>query len=147
MDENEIKEKHQETKEPKIDWEGIAKYKAAELENYIKRHKDSVQNSYNDGRTSILLNFLPLGDSLSEAIRTIKDENDRIGVQILTRKFESILIGFGVEIIDVKIGDKFDPYIHQCVSTADDTKNKITEILGAGYKFSGRVVRPAIVRI
>jgi len=52
------------------DWKSIAQYKAAELENYIKRQRDAVQNAFNDGRIHVLLSILPIGDSLSEAMKT-----------------------------------------------------------------------------
>lgn len=132
---------------PAPDWESLAKYKAAELENYIKRQKDAVQIAFNDGRTNVLMTILPLVDSLYEAIKTVKDENDRKGIEILTSKFEAILTNLGLEEIPVKTGDKFDPYIHTCVTVSEKTDNKIQKVWQKGYRFAGRIIRPTTVSI
>lgn len=147
----EKEDKHEE-KEPEIvdapNWESIAKYKAAELENYIKRTKDSVQSAFNDGKTHVVMQILPLGDSLIEAQKTIKSEADRKGIEILSRKFESLLTQMGLEEIKVSVGDTFDPFIHQSITQAESgSKNKIVEVYNKGYKFAGKVIRPATVRI
>ena len=130
-----------------IDWEKIAKYKAAELENYIKRQKDAVSNAFNDGRTHVILSVLPILDNLRDAMNSMKDETDREGVAMLGRKFESILSNLGVEEIVVKKGDVFDPYIHNCAATGESSEKKVVEVWQKGYKFAGRVIRPVTVKI
>ena len=130
-----------------INWENIAKYKAAELDNYIKRTKDAIQNAFNDGRTHVLMTILPISDSLGEAIKSVQNPDDKKGLEILTRKFDEILQGLGLEEIPVKVGDIFDPYIHACITSPSDNNNKILEVWQKGYKFAGRVIRPATVRI
>jgi molecular chaperone GrpE len=150
---SEEKEKEKEKPEkPAVDWESIAKYKAAELENYIKRNKESVQNSFNDGRQNVIMAILPFGDNIDEAIRiakgAINDPNDAgvvAGLEVLGRKFGAIIENLGVETIPVKAGDKFDPYIHSSISAGEGTK--IQEVYQKGYRFAGRVIRPATVRI
>jgi len=132
---------------PKIDWESIAKYKAAEFENYIKRQKDSVSNAFNDGRGKVLMEFLPFGDNLAEAIKMIPGADERKGVEILLRKFNSIIENIGVEVLTVKAGDTFDPYIHQSINAGATGDNTVKEVLANGYKFAGRILRPAVVRI
>jgi len=130
------------------DWESIARYKAAELENYIKRTKDSVQTAFNDGKAHVMMMILPLTDSLTEALKTVKADADRKGIEILARKFDGILKGLGLEEIPVKAGDQFDPFIHQSINQASEgAKNKIVEVYTKGYKFAGKTIRPATVRI
>ena len=128
------------------DWESIAKYKAAELDNYIKRQKDAVQNAFNDGRTHVLLSILPIADSLGEALKTVKNADDRKGIEILKNKFEGVLMALGMEEIPVKKGDKFDPHIHNSITACEDGENKISEVLQKGYRFGGRIIRPALVK-
>ena len=125
----------------------LAKYKAAELENYVKRNKDAVSNSFNDGRIQVVTSFLPIYDSLVEALKTMKDPTAHEGIHILQRKFEGILKSIGVEEIPAAKGDPFDPYVHQCVMASENTENKITEVWQKGYKFAGRVIRPVTVKI
>jgi len=141
-------------------WESIAKYKAAELENYIKRQKDAVGNAFNDGRLSVVMGILPIMDIAAEALKSMKDENDRKGVEMLLKKFEANMYSIGLEEIACKAGDKFDPYVHNCVSKEHED-NIVREIWQKGYrlggkvpgdsqgsyKFAGRVIRPVAVKI
>jgi len=137
MEENSV-----EKKEEQPNWESIAKYKAAELDNYIKRHRDAVGNAFNDGRAKVIVELLPIGDALGEALKILKTDADKKGIEMLIRKFDNILETHGVEILEVKQGDKFDPYIHNAISSGGE---KIKEVLAKGYKFSGKVIRPAMV--
>jgi|GEM_PF-1833433 len=135
------------TPEGPTNWEEVAKYKAAELDNYIKRTKDAIGNAFNDGRAQVLVQILPLLDALVEAQKTVQTAADKEGLEILVRKFEETLVRLGMEVIPVKKGDKFDPYIHSCMSAAADNNEKILEVYQKGYRFAGRVVRPALVKI
>jgi molecular chaperone GrpE len=137
-----------------IDWEKTAKYKAAELENYIKRHKDAVSNAFTDGRAHVISCILPILDSLNEAVKTARKEKEwgntelfRQGLEVLQRKFESILETLGVEEISVKKGDPYDPYIHNCASAREHTNNTVVEVWQKGFKFAGKVIRPVTVKI
>ena len=144
-------EKEDKKPEP-VNWESIAKYKAAELDNYIKRNKDSISNAYTDGRQNVILSIIPFGDNIDEAIRvatkSVNDPNDAAvlaGLEVLGRKFTALIEGLGVEIIPVKKGDQFDPYIHSSIT--EGTGTKIVEVYQKGYKFAGRIIRPATVQI
>jgi len=137
---------HAKPQEP-LDWESIAKYKAAELENYIKRTKDSVSAAFDDGRRHAILSILPIGDTLAEAARTVKNPDDKKGIEMLAKKFDATLAGLGLEEIAVKKGDKFDPHIHSSINQSETGDPSVTEVLQKGYKFAGRVIRPAMVKI
>jgi molecular chaperone GrpE len=160
MTENESTEKEKEVHNESspdptpIDWEKTAKYKAAELDNYIKRHKDAVANAFTDGRAYVISGILPILDSINEAVKTVHNEHEhagsesfRQGLEILQRKFQSILESMGVEEIPVKKGDPYDPYIHNCALTSENTANKIVEVWQKGFKYAGRIIRPATVKI
>ena len=62
------------------------------------------------------MNILPVLDSLTEALKVITGDENREGIEILRRKFESILVSIGLEEIDAKCGTKFDPHVHNSVS-------------------------------
>jgi len=142
-----MEESSEEQKVEIPNWENIAKYKAAELENYIKRQKDAVQNAYNDGRINTLMKLLPLNDTITTAVNSFRDESVKQGLNMLIRKFESIIADLGVEEIAVSVGDTFDPYIHECVNNSEVQSNTVSEVYQKGYKFAGRIIRPAMVKI
>ena len=141
MEEKEIEITESETP----NWENIAKYKAAELENHIKRSRDQIQLAYYDGVAKALTKILPLSDALCEAIKTVANESDRRGIEMLLRKFDTTLAEMGMEQIEVRVGDKFDPYIHSSIGSSTTEENKITAVYQKGYRMNGKVIRPAMV--
>ena len=127
----------------------LAKYQKAEFENFKKRERTASDAAFNEGRTFAVVNFLPVFDAITEAMKVVKEEN-REGIEILQRKFESILTGFGVTEIETAVGAKFDPYMQTAVAAAkEDGKpsGTILEVWQKGYKLDGKVLRPASVKV
>ena len=127
----------------------LAKYQKAEFENYKKRERAGVEGAFLEGRGYAIMNFLPIFDALTEAMKLVKDEN-RQGLEMLQRKFEGILTGFGVTEIETKVGDKFDPYVHNSVAAGKIEKKPsgtILEVWQKGYKLDGKVLRPTSVKV
>jgi len=125
----------------------LAKYKQAELENYIKRQREATANAFNDGKILVVMGVLPVLDSFSDAIKLMGDDKCREGVEILYRKFESILESLGLEEIKTSVGEAFNPHVHNCAATSENSDNKIKEVWQKGYKLGGRTVRPVTVRL
>jgi molecular chaperone GrpE len=56
----------------------------------------------------------------------------------------------GVERLDVKPGDEFDPNIHEAISqepNPDFEEGQIIDVVQPGYKIADRIIRPAMVRV
>ena len=127
-----------------------AKYEKAEFENYKKRERSSMESAFNEGKTFVIIHVLPVVDSLTEAIKVMKNDENREGIEILLRKFEGILTSIGLEEINAKPGVKFDPHVHNSV-VAESVKDKpsgiILEEWQKGYKLAGRVIRPSSVKV
>jgi len=127
----------------------LAKYQKAEFENYKKRERAGAESAFSEGRALTVMSFLPVFDALSEAVKLVKDEN-REGLEMLQRKFESILANFGVTEISAAIGDKFDPYIHNSVAVGKTERHPsgtILEVWQKGYRLDGKVVRATSVKV
>ena len=125
----------------------------ADFENARKRiEKDKLDymRYANDG---LLLDFLPILDSLEIAETHIKEAKDfkavQEGVEMIQLQIQKFLKDIGVEKIN-SVGEKFDPHFHEAVET-EDAKGKdeglILAELKPGYKFNGRLLRPASVKI
>ena len=128
----------------------LAKYQKAELENYKKRHAGAVENAFTDGKAFVIISILPIIDSLTEALKIITTPKEREGIEMLGRKFTGILTDIGVEEIKTEIGAKFDPYVHYAAATepADGKESGIiVQVWQKGYKLSGKVLRPATVKV
>ena len=127
----------------------LAKYQKAEFENYKKRHAENTASAFVDGKMYAIINVLPLLDNLAEALKSIQNPADREGMEILYRKFESILSGMGLEEIKA-VGEVFSPHLHNCISRDAETgkpSNTVTQEWQKGYKFAGKVIRPTTVSV
>ena len=127
----------------------IAKYQKAEFENYKKRERAGTEAAFNEGRAFCIVNFLPVFDAISEAMKVVQGEN-RKGLEILERKFDDILKSFGVTEVEAAAGDKFNPYVHNSVAVGKDEgkpSGTILEVWQKGYKLDSRVIRAASVKV
>jgi len=125
----------------------LAKYHKAEFENFKKRNADVSVQSYNDGRQVVIMEILPLMDSLHEALKTVETENDKEGIELLIRKFGQTFSKMGVEEFGV-IGDAFDPRMHNAVATSEGKEpDIILEVWQKGYRMGAKVIRAAAVRV
>lgn len=125
----------------------------AEFENARKRmEKDKIEycKYANEG---FLLEFLPILDNLEIAEKHIKEAKDfdavREGVDMIQVQIQKFLKDTGVERIKTE-GEKFDPHMHEpieAVESDDKDDGKILAELKPGYKFNGRLLRPASVKI
>lgn len=81
----------------------------------------------------------------------LKQINDYItGLEYIKIQLEQILNNYGLEKIPTKIGDRFDPTIHEAVEAVEDKKLKkdqIAQIVSNGYKLNGSVIRPVKVKV
>ncbi|MFA6321124.1 MAG: nucleotide exchange factor GrpE [Candidatus Omnitrophota bacterium] len=125
----------------------------AEFENARKRiEKDKIEycKYANEG---FLLEFLPILDNLEMAEKHIKEAKDfnavREGVDMIQLQMQKFLKDIGVERIKVN-GEKFDPHMHdpiEVVESDEKDDGKILAELKSGYRFNGRLLRPASVKI
>ena len=127
-----------------------AKYEKAEFENYKKRERAAVDSAFSDGKAYVAMNVLPVLDNLTEARKLIKGDENIAGLDMLKRKFESVLVGVGLEQIDAKPGVAFNPHVHNSVAV-EKVQGKpsgiVLEEWQKGYKLDGKVIRPSTVKV
>ena len=120
----------------------------AEFENYKKRSSKEREMLYNTLVGDIIASFLPVLDNLEKAAGTkTEDENMRQGIELVVKQIQDVFTKFGVETIET-VGKKFDPELHDAVSSIqDDTlgEKEIKEEFRKGYKIGTRVIRHAMV--
>lgn len=127
----------------------------AELINYRKRKDEEVMNTLKFANQDLIMEIIPVVDNFERAIKL--DDNDLTddlskfldGFKMMYATLTDILKKFGVEEIN-RVGEKFDPACEQalmtdCVLELDD--EVVIEVLLKGYKYKGRVIRPASVKI
>lgn len=126
----------------------------ADLDNYRKRVQRDAVRSYQDAMISILKIFLSAADDLERAMKN-KPETEEIaqwveGIALIHQKLNKQIEKQGVERMDVKPGDVFDPNIHEAITQEEDPdfeEGQIIDVVQPGYKITDRVIRPAMVRV
>ena len=104
--------------------------------------------------SKLLKKFIPVLDDLELAYQHRPEDGEAAswaqGIELIIRKFSSVLENDGLKKIEVKAGDKLDPNIHMAVSYEDNEEfgsEEIIEVLKNGYRMGDRVIDPAIVRV
>lgn len=112
---------------------------SADVENFQKATESKIREMENNASVKVINDLLPILDSLDNAT----DDN----AKALRLQFLSILKKQGLEIID-NANVPFDPNIHEAIGVDEGGRDGyITKIVRNGYKFKGRLIRPALVLI
>jgi molecular chaperone GrpE len=122
----------------------------AEFQNYKKRVDRDRESDKAVMKGDLIRRFLPVLDDLERAIKDRpKDSPWAAGIELITRKFESILKAEGLTRIDAE-GQPFDPTYHEAISyePADGVESgNVIGVVQNGYMLGDYVVRPAQVRV
>lgn len=126
----------------------------ADFENYKKRVLRDATRSYQDAMTSVMKIFLSIADDLERALNN-KPEGESLeswtnGIELIHQKLMNQMKNQGVERMDIKPGDEFDPNIHEAITQEDHPdfdEGQIIDVVQPGYRISERIIRPAMVRV
>ncbi|WP_343154944.1 nucleotide exchange factor GrpE [Buchnera aphidicola (Pseudoregma panicola)] len=123
------------------------------LERNIKRLNLEIENSYKFSLEKIILDVIPILDSLEIAIK-LKNNIKNIIVKNFLIELENVLESFikilsKFKIFEIKeINVKFNPNIHQAISVSYSKKianDLVINIVQKGYLLYDRLLRPAMV--
>ncbi len=125
----------------------------AEFDNYRKRslqEKAEFIKFANQGFISELIGIL---DNFELSIKYADKKNDfklmHQGVDMIIKQLHALLKSKGLEKINT-IGEKFDPHKHDALEIVEDQDvdtDTVVEELQPGYLLSGRILRPAKVKV
>jgi molecular chaperone GrpE len=117
----------------------------ADFENYKKRMLRQ-QSEHQERAAEVLIGkLLPVFDTADLAVAHGGGEE----VQQLRTSLFDVLGREGLERIDAADAP-FDPTVHEAVvhePDGEDTGPKVDEVMRAGYRWKGRVLRPAMVKV
>ena len=118
----------------------------AEYANYRKRVERDRETVKDLAVGAALGDMLPVLDDIGRA----RDHGDLEGAfKSVAESFESTIARLGLEKYGVA-GDEFDPTIHEAIShatSAEVTGPTCTQVFQPGYRYKGKVLRPAIVAV
>lgn len=130
----------------------------ADFENYKKRQQENQKSIGDYLKEDSALQIIPVIDNFHSATEHIPEEQKNVpwvvGIMYIQKQLEDILKENGVTETPVKVGDEFDPNLHEAVADNQETRdkkqeaentNKITRIVLKGYKLNEKVIRVARV--
>jgi len=128
------------------------KRQQAEHENYRKRVERDRAEHREQANMDLVREIAPVLDSFERALgRRVAgaDEEFRSGVALIQRQLQEALTRLGLEPFEA-LGQTFDPEVHDAVVITQDPGSpagRVLEVFDRGYRFRGRLVRPARVRV
>lgn len=115
----------------------------AEFENYKKRVAKDKEDSISNTKTSMLSSIIDMDNDMAIAIKNIKDESAKEGVQLIAQKLEKFLKSQGIESIQT---ETYDEDLHEVISVVPTGKSEIIDVISKGYTINGKPFRhPKIV--
>jgi molecular chaperone GrpE len=131
------------------------KYLQADIVNLQRQTDRMLIDVRNQARFSLILELISVKEDLERAVDAAKLNSDNKedlleGLKLLITKMENSLRAEDVSDIDVQIGSKLDPRLHEAVSTIisnDHDEGTILSVIGKGYTVNGKVVKPALVEV
>ena len=121
---------------------------AAEYDNFRRRSREEKDAVYEVAMADTVSEFLGMIDNLERAAFFDDAEKVKEGLVMIAKSTEAVFSKLGIEEVG-KVGEKFDPNLHNAVMHVDDDaygENEIVEVFQKGYKKGGRIIRFAMVK-
>ena len=129
----------------------------AEFENYKKRVAKQQADQVARAAASLVDKLLPVLDALDLATDHVGDNGSDEAKALVAASglLQGVLAKEGLERID-PVGQEFDPNAHEAVGQVpapddaeptDSGEPRVAQVMRAGYRWHGTVVRPAMVMV
>ncbi|MCS7206433.1 MAG: nucleotide exchange factor GrpE [Dehalococcoidia bacterium] len=122
----------------------------ADFSNYRKQVEQEREAFQRQAASALLLRLLPALDDLMLAVDGLPQDATSPwaeGVRLAVRKLLATLAQAGLEPLE-PVGKPFDPWEHEAVGQETSETlppGSVLKVTRRGYKFQGRVLRPALV--
>jgi len=127
---------------------------AAEFENFKKRvaqEKSQAASYIKDSIFRDLLNFI---DNFERGLSLYEDKDSNTdfykGMKAVFKECDTFLVKNNIKKIDSKIGDIFDPSIHEAIEVKESDefpRDQIVSIIQSGYLNNEKLLRPVMVSV
>ena len=121
---------------------------AAEYDNFRRRSREEKDAIYTDALANMVSELLPIIDNLDRAALYEDGEKVKEGLAMTAKSVEAVFSKLGIEAVG-KVGDTFDPNLHNAVLHGEDDslgEGEITEVFQKGYKKGNKIIRFAMVK-
>ena len=114
----------------------------ADFENFRRQAEAQKVQYGNVVKNATVSKILPLLDNIDLAIAANES------LKPLEKSLEKTLKELKLERVESKKGSAFNPDIHDAIMVeGDGDKEVIAEVLRAGYRYEGELIRPALVKV
>jgi len=123
----------------------------AEFDNFRKRtERERLEDAEFAGKLTIAA-LLPVLDDFERALKAAAGaENELVrGIELVYSRMLEILKKQGLEPVEA-VGKTFDPHEHEAIGrteSAEHEENTVVQEYQKGYRFKGRLLRPAMVQV
>jgi molecular chaperone GrpE len=115
----------------------------AEFDNYKRRTMKDKEELVVNTRVKMLSSILDMDNDLSIAIKSVKSEEAKEGLSLITQKLDNFLKSQGVEVIQT---ETYDDEVHEVISVMEIGESKIIDVISKGYSLNGKPFRyPKII--
>jgi molecular chaperone GrpE len=115
----------------------------ADFENYKKRVIKEKDELKNNTKVSMITSILDMDNDIALALKNIKDDSAREGVELISNKITTFLKTQGIEPIQT---ETYDVDLHEVVSIMEIGESKIIDVVGNGYSLNDKPFRyPKII--
>ena len=128
----------------------------ADAENARKRAAKERMEAEAYGGARLARDLLSIYDGMKRAVDAVTDEHREVagplieGIELTMRELLNVFSRHGIEIVDPKVGDRFDPNLHEAMFEAavpDTAAGDIIEVSAQGFKMRDRMLRAARVGV
>ena len=146
----ELKEKLNKTEEIAKNLSLAYKKLEEEFETYKIRMRKEKEEAKDEGSLRVIKSFIEIVDNFEKALESTKTATDINafikGVQMIHYQLNRFLQEHGMEKIETS--GEFNPIEHEAIETVKSEEhqpNSIVKVIQTGYKYKGKVIRPAKV--
>ena len=121
---------------------------AAEYENFRRRSREEKDATYTEAVADTVGEILPIIDNLERAALYDDENKVKEGLVMIAKSVESVFEKLKVESVG-KVGETFDPNLHNAVLHAEDDslgEGEIVDVFQKGYKKGKHIIRFAMVK-
>lgn len=127
----------------------------ADYANLQKEHSKQMENLKGYIVSGVVEDLLPVLDSFGMAMSNKEvwekvDQNWRMGIEYILKQFNDMLEKYGVTEIETKVGDTFNPELHQAMDNVETEEESldgtVESVMQKGYKMKDAVIRPVKVK-
>ncbi len=128
----------------------------AEYDNFRRRTQKEKEEIYSAAVAEVVKEWLPLVDDIERAVASSENMDESSvekvaeGIKLIGKQAGNVLGKLGVEEIEGKEGEAFDPNLHEAVMHVEDEafgEQQIAQVFQKGYTCKGKVIRHTVVKV